>query len=338
MAGEQIEPVEPVEPEGVGSDGKMDTEAVADDLARSMGALEEEPNEEPPAPDTPAVEAKPAEVAPAPAEKPEWMPDTWRAPAKAKWSGIDPEIKAEIQKRENDVAKFVNEAQPAIGVSKALGEVLTPYQGIFRQYNINPIEHIGNLLQAHTQLVFGTPEQKLAMFKGMAKDAGFNLASLTDPNASAVDPNHEYIRRLEQKVNSLEGNVTGVTATIREARTAELSSKIAELAADTEHYPHFWDVAPAMVKLMDQKAVSTLEDAYQTAIVADPIYRSKLVEADVAKQLAERQAKERERVAAARKASGASIRSRSGGKSSPPPETIEDTLRSTLSDIRSRTH
>src|SRR4249920_1324199 len=57
----------------------------------------------PVAPEKEGAAPSPAAAPSAPAER---VPDTWRSEAKEKWATVDPVVRAEIAKREGDVAKF----------------------------------------------------------------------------------------------------------------------------------------------------------------------------------------------------------------------------------------
>ena len=349
---------EPVE-SGFGDDGKMDVNAVVDDMAVALRLAEEpegEPKDEtkgdepppPPAGEQPPSEPKlDAEGKPVP-DKPaepadpirDWIPSTWRPEAQAKFKDLPKDIRDEVVKRELDMSRFVNDTHTQVQVAKSVGEILQPYQDLFTQYNVNPMQHIKTLLQGHTTLLFGTPEQKYGMMRQLAQDAGINLAAVVDPNAqpAQADQTVAYVRALERKVAELQGNVTGVAATLQQQREAELSQTIAGFAADTEHNPYFWNVAPDIVTLLQQKSARTLQEAYEIACSRNPLVRNEMISSEIAKQKKLDVQKANERAAAARKASSANVRSRGGGSKTPPTETIDDTLRTTLAEINSRTH
>jgi hypothetical protein len=136
----------------------------------------------------------------------------------------------------------------------------------------------------------------------------------------------------------MEKGVTGVTSTIQEAREAELSQGIMAFASDTEQHPFFWEVAETgeIKALIDSGAARTLNDAYELAVLKNPVTRAKQLALE-SQRAAEAAAKTNAvKTQAARKATGANVRSRGSGRLAPPDESIEDTLRSTLSDINSR--
>src|SRR5437016_5102893 len=130
--------------------GLADSLKLTDTPIEGKEAEGEQPKEgevEKPAAETKPVEgaepaAKPAEPAPT-----DIAPDTWRKEAKEKWAMVDPVVKAEIAKREGDIAKYVGEVGPSLNVAKNMEKVLAPYAETLQKYNINPWDEVNNLLQ-----------------------------------------------------------------------------------------------------------------------------------------------------------------------------------------------
>ncbi len=136
----------------------------------------------------------------------------------------------------------------------------------------------------------------------------------------------------------MERGVTGVTSTIQEAREAELSQGIMAFASDTEQHPFFWEVANTgeIKALIDSGAARTLSDAYELAVLKNPVTRAKQLALE--NQRAAKAAAEANAVksTAARRATSANVKARGSGRLAPADESIDETLRSTLSDIHAR--
>lgn len=286
--------------------------------------------------ESPAVPAAPAADAP---------PDTWTKEAKAKWATVDPELQAEIRRREGDIAKLAGEAGKAVEQSKnkvavadQLERVMEPFAGVYQKYGINPWTHLQNLLNSHYQLVFGDPETKLQMVRKIAADAGLDLANLPAAGAAQENPLAGTVRALQQELAQLRGGVTSVTSAIQESRAAELEAGILAFMNDTKAHPYFVEVAADIAPLIESGAARSLQEAYDLAVYRNPATRSKLLTAEANANATAKAKADAEKAAAARKATGANVVSRRAGKGAPPKETVEDTIRNTLSDIRSRTH
>jgi hypothetical protein len=302
---------------------------------------EEQPGKEEGA--APAAEAKPAEAA-APAqptpgavgeEKP--APDTWTPAARAKWAAIDPDVKKDILRREANIASYVQETAPAVNVAKSVERIVSPYMETFNKYGVNPFDHVAGLLAGHYQILFGTPEQKVAMFRQLAKDAGINLGAVADPNSQPAGAvNQEFLNQLrirDAKIAELEQMTKGVVQTIQQERTTELEKGIIAFA---QQHEDFFDLADDIKHLVATGAAKSLVEAYDLASLRNPVSRAKRLENAAAERAAKVAADNAARVAAARKASGANVRSRGNGRAAPVDASIDDTLKETLKEIHSR--
>lgn len=284
--------------------------------------------------------ASPAPAAATQADPNDVPPDTWTKGAKEKWGTLPPELKQEIRKRESDIAKYVGETKASVGVAQAFEKVVSPYLGIYQERGIDPWKQVSSLLQAHAALTWGTPEQKIQGFTALAQGAGIDLTAFAkgDSVGALNSPAMQRIQQLEDQIRQLQGGVTTVTSEIQAARTAELETAVLAFAQDTEAHPHFWDVQEQIQHFIRTGAASTLQDAYDLAVMANPVTREKVLDAR-ARKLAEQQASAANaRAAKARKAVAVNVVSRGKGRAAPPSQSVDDTLRETLQDINSRTH
>ncbi len=334
--------------------GGMDMEAAVADIAESLQvapAADEDlensgdnPNENDsqtaasspasPPPETKVAGAPPSAPTEDPADK---APDTWTKEAKEKWATVPADLKAEIRKREADIAKYAGETKEAVNVAKSFEKVISPYLSTFQQYNINPWDHTANLLKAHSTMVFGTPEQKVATFRQLAVDAGIDVTALSAAGTDAANnPLVQHIQALQARINQLEQGVTGVTSSVQAARAAELESSVLAFAQDEDAHPFFYDVVDDIQHLIQTKAATTLEKAYETAVMTNPITRQKMIDREVQKRTTATQAVERERVEKAKKAATGTVRANGRGRAASPIGTLDDTLKEALANIHSR--
>jgi hypothetical protein len=332
----------------------MDIDAAVADIAESLQVasaedensenLEDNSNEESsqsaasslasPPPEIKAAETPPTAPIDDPADK---APDTWTKEAKEKWATVSPELKAEIRKREADIARHVGETKEAVNVAKSFEKVIAPYLPVLAQHNINPWDHTANLLKAHATMVMGTPEQKVATFRQLAVDAGIDVASLAQEGTTAANnPLVQHIQALQTRINQLEQGVTGVTSSVQAARAAELEASVLAFAQDEEAHPFFYEVVDDIQSLIATRAATTLDKAYELAIMANPITRQKMVDREVEKRLEANAAQNREQVAKAKKAATGTVRANGRGRAAPAIGTLDDTLKEALANIHSR--
>lgn len=346
---ETVETPEPTEVEvaAAAAEHTQQVETTVDDIASSL-RLSEEPEPKAEVVDEPKTEpAAAAVVEPKPAVAAAVVddsPNTWRPEAKAKWAATPPEVKAEIAKRELDVARFTSEMGETANVGKGFQKMLAPYADLFKQNNINPWNHVGGLLQGHHQIMFGPKETRVAILRNLARDAQIDLRELAgtpaDPNApapTAIDPRvQSEFETLRRENAQLRENVTGVSKTLYDARTAELTSAVTAFIEDKVAHPYFDEVATDIPALIDSKAARTLQEAYDLAVLRNPVTRQKQVAAE-SKRLSEAAEKQRlDKLKLVKTATGANVRSRGAGRSATPDESIDDTLNETMASIKSR--
>lgn len=350
MAGEN-EDLHPDVELGLPDLGEVGNEAratVTDGIAEAAGVeLPKEPAEKEPIDgevvkegvEKPAPTAKPVAAAPvaevAPTEK---VPDTWRPEAKAEWAKVPPTVRAEIVKREGDIAKFVGDTKTDVLISTEVKKVFAPYAKDYQRFGIEPISHMEGLLRGYHSILFGSPEDKVQVLQALAKDAGLDIAKLAAgiPAGQAVNADFNNALKLrDERIAQLEAGFTGVSTQIQKQRETELS---ADVLAFAQTHPAFFELADDITALINTGAVKSLAEAYEIAELRNPTTRAKRLDAERAAIATTQAAKDAEKATKARAASGANVRSRGNQRAAAPEETIDDTIRQGLADIRARTH
>lgn len=315
------------------------------------GEIKEAKDRDPFATKVEPTEAK--EVVEEPVEKPadpttqapqdDRPPDTWRKEAQEAWTTTPPAVKAELAKRENDLARYVGETKkyqtdiaPYVAVGAAVNKIMEPYMPLLQQSGVKPQEHLQRLLYAHATLTFGQPEQKAAMFKQLAQDAGIDLGALASGQGAVENSSLPQIRALQQEIAQLRQGVTGVASSFQEAQAAELAQGIVAFANDTENHPFFAQVADQIPAIIDAGQAKTLKDAYDLAVERNPQTRAALRDKEYSARRAKETASQSAHAGAARKALGANVKSRGTGRAAPALGTVDDTLKEAMREINSR--
>lgn len=276
-----------------------------------------------PAPQPAAEASKEGEKAVTPAPPPGEFkaPVSWRTEAKAEFDKLPPVVKAEVIKREEDILRGIGEYRAAATFGQAVDRVIAPYAPILRQHGLDPVRHVGELMQAHHTLATGTNEQKRDMLLRLAKDFKVDLPTSTqaDEDSPYVDPE---VKRLQDQLAQLQSVqqqlVHQQTAAqqqqiqqIRSSLTAELNT----FAADPEH-AFFDEVATDMAMLIQSGRASSLKQAYDLALRMTPAVMEKESLRVAAKEASKKQATPGAAVAkttAARNATGVNVKASGGG-------------------------
>lgn len=279
----------------------------------------------PPAAGTPSAK----EGASAPAASTLQPPKTWRPEAAAKFATLPPEVQQEVLKREEDIFKGLESYKADASIGKALKGVVQPYLQVFQSQGIDPMQQVSGLMRAHVALATGTPEQKQQFFQHLAKEYGVDL----DTEAPYVDP---QVAGLQKQLSDLQSRLNGREQHEANEARSKLQAEIDSFASDPAHQ-YFDEVANDMAGLLRSGAAKDLKDAYDKAIWANPITRTKEQARLTADAETKAKAEAAEKAKQARKATGANVKSSAKAASGTAPlGSIDDTLKAALVAIKSR--
>lgn len=268
------------------------------------------------------------------------VPDSWRKETHELWSQLPRQIQEEVHRREGDMFKGIEQYKSNATLGERLQKILSPYEPIFNQYQIDPYHQIQNLLAAHYQLALGTPQQKSQLLQRLIQDYQIQLDGMPGSDSASsgeyVDP---QVAALQSQLQELQSRFMSVEQARISAQQAELEKKVAAFAADPAN-EHFSTVYDTMVHLLRSKAATTLEDAYEKAVWLHPEAREKEISKQQKAQ-AERarlDALSKTKKAAAATAANVRTAEKTRGSAIPSVGSLDDTINEALENIRSRGH
>lgn len=265
-----------------------------------------------------------ATTAPATANPLDVAPNTWKKEVAATWATLPPEVRAEVSRREADFHKGIEQYREAAGFGHAMHQAITPYAQTIQSLGITADKAVTGLMENDRVLRHGTPEQKTAKAVALLREYGLDPASLSAEaqNMPQVDP---VVAQLQQQVQKLSGYIENQTQQGQQQELASLNSEIANFSADPKH-SHFESVKGHMAALLQAGQATSLADAYEQAIYANPTTRALVL----AQQQAELRAEAAKKAQTAKTAASVNTRSRSSMPVSEPIGTMDDTIRATL--------
>ncbi len=190
-----------------------------------------------------------------------WKKDHWES-----WNKIaaeNPQLADYLNQREGEFAKGVSTYKQEYENVKPLAEAMQPFMPALQQNGINPAQWITNLGNAHTQLVYGSPQQKLQMFAQLARDYQVPLQALYDQQAQ-----QQFLMQQQMQPQPQQD----VRALVREqivetqAMTEVEQFMAARDASGNPLYPHYSTVKDDMALLLERGRVNDLKGAYDMAI------------------------------------------------------------------------
>ncbi len=262
-------------------------------------------------------------------------PRSWAKETHEDWGKIPPKAQEYIELREKQMLDGIEQYKEYNGFGKAMTQAITPYMATIQAQGLDPVKATISLYNAHHRLTQGSPEQRMAAYQ----ELGANLGLVQRGQQQAIDPN---VKAAQDRLDRIEGMLIQEQRRQFEQVRVKTSNDVKSFAEAKDEkgsllHPHFDEVAEDIIVYIN--AGFSLEDAHAKAVYANPVTREKELARLKTETEAQLKAKSRQEAEAARKASGANVRSRDTRRT--PTETLgkmEDTMKATLADIKSRTH
>lgn len=206
-------------------------------------------------------------------------PQAWKAPLKAKWSSLDPDVRQEITRREREILREFGVNNQARQISKDLAETFRPYEARLRSVGLNPIQAVGELLKADHVLTTAPPAHKARYMASLIKQYGVDINELDSALAGeAPNPQASGLEQmLEQRLAPLQQFVQQQqyqAMLAQQARTESAAEAIQRMSEDTVKYPYFDQVREEMADIIELSAKRghqvSLEEAYGRAVMMNP--------------------------------------------------------------------
>jgi hypothetical protein len=196
-------------------------------------------------------------------------PKSWAKDQHEVWKTLPPAAQDYIEHREKQMLDGIDEYREFATYGRELNNVIAPYNPMFEQAGVDIKTGVQYLLNAQYLLQVGSPQQKEAEIRRIASQYGVNLGQNASQTDEPLDP------RLEQMQNTINQLQNAMRQTQQHTLT-EVQSKtqreVNEFANDPSH-PYFDDVADEIA--IQIKAGKSLQEAYDTAVFANPVTRAK---------------------------------------------------------------
>ena len=261
----------------------------------------------------PQAQAKPAErktgtltvpdkVAAAPTSKAEAKPlnapEGWAATAKAKFATLDPDIQAEVIRRESDMHRQFTAQDQDRSLGKKIRETASPYLATIRAEGGDEAAAFQQFLNYAHIMRAATPQQKAQALQNVAQ-----LYNVPIGQQAQQPQTHSALQALQAKQNEMAQWIEQQNQQRQNQEQAQLFSEIAEFQSADGH-DHFEQVKELMGSLLMSGQAKDLQDAYDKAIWANPEIRSTLTAQQLAAAEEKRIAEINGKTGAARWAAG----------------------------------
>lgn len=278
-------------------------------------------------------------------------PNSWTPAAKAEWAALPAGIKAEITRREQDVARTLTRHDEERQLGNAFNQVYQQNLDFFQRAQVHPLKLMndyigiskilgGSDINAKAQLIYhaartnGIDLQALARMQpgGQAQRAGAPGQPPQPAQVSQQVALPPVVQQALSRIDAFEQNQQRIAQETEQRQQQETYEEIVSFRSQPES--RFFDaVKDHMVALLESGATSNLKDAYDAAIWARPDIRTILLNEQKA---AAASAQNRARKVSTARDRGSSVRGGSGSmqQSTPADRTLREELQHNLAEAQ----
>ena len=244
-------------------------------------------------------------------------PAHWPAADREMFAKQSPEAKKWLLGRhkamEADYTRRTQELAGTKRLQESLDEVFKPFKQDMELAGVTMEAAIRQLVAAHAKL----RSDPAGGIKWLAESYGIDLKGVTE-GAAAADPAGESptVKALRQQVDSLTGQLKTLTGAQNDQQLNAHMSQVQQFAEEKDDQgkpkrPYFDEVAQDVARLIraaraDNQAI-TLQEAYDSAVWANPTTRAKVLAAQDAERRAKEEADRKAKADAAKRAAAANI-------------------------------
>lgn len=285
--------------------------------------------------------AKPVEGQPPVQAQPTKAPQSWKPGLREKWGTLPPDVQQEVLRRENEIARTLQETAEVRRSHEAFRQVTAPFDNWIRAQGMDAPKMIGNLLNMAATLQFAPRQQQAKLIADLWR----NFMGVDEGSLQALDA--EVTKYLPGREGAQPGQPAGVgpqdVARLVQQQLQQERQQVqqqahqqlvegykSDLSKFAESHEFFADVKPTMLKLMEAGLAEDYAAAYDKAVALHP---------DIAEVLAQREAAGKTNVStqrAVRAARSLKPSAATPAHAKPPSTEIGDILREKFTEAQSR--
>lgn len=262
----------------------------------------------------------------------------WKKAALAEWEKLPDIARKEIERREADFHKGIEQYKAGAQASQEFERAVAPYMATIQSLGVTPTVAAAHLMNVDHQLRYSAPQQKVGLLLKIASDYGVDINTLATgiqqvagervwEQQNPVDPR---MQQLQQRVDQMQQQQFQTQQQAVTAEHSAIDTEIAAFAADPDH-EHFGILQKDMAVLLQNGLAKDLGAAYDMAMRQNP----QTYQIWLAQQQQEWDAQRKAKVQKAKQA-GANVVRPNGRASVPaaqPKRTMEEDIEATARNL-----
>lgn len=223
-----------------------------------------------------------------PKNQSERAPASWRPEVREHWAQLPEGVRAEVARRESEVARTLQETAEARKTAESVMKTIAPYEAFIKAENSSPLQAIDNLMSTAARLRTGTAPELATLVAGIVKQFGVGrfgnqfieqLDSALAGQQPQVDPQRDA---LDQALNQRLAPLQGMLQQFQSAQQQQQQMVAQQAQSEVERFlgqAEFGnDVREDMADLLEvaqrRGQNLTLADAYKKACMMNDGIRS----------------------------------------------------------------
>jgi len=203
-------------------------------------------------------------------------PASWTPAAREEWANTPTAIREQINKRETEISKALQEGAESRKTGERFSDVVTRFSSVIAAEGVqDPIVGFEELMKTMTTMRMGSPQQKANQLAGFVKNYGVDIGMLDSALAGAappaVDPMEARLNERMAPVNDLLNRINQAEQNTLHQQNQNINNEVEAFGAKAEF---FTDVRLDMADIIEvaekQGRPLTLDQAYERACALNP--------------------------------------------------------------------
>lgn len=249
-------------------------------------------------------------------------PVGWSPKMRERWGTLDPEVRAEVLRREEASALGVRQLQEQFAPANQFVQSLMPFIEEAANNNVNPAQHINNVMQAERRLRTGSDQDKFGALVEIAEGYGIPLRTiLNEALGKDVIPPPQRPQALPPEVQRELTEYRQMKA--QQTQQPQSTEDSPEIKAFASSHEYFEDVREIMADLYQAGFSKDLQALYDEAVWRNPGVREVVLE----KQRGAGALTEKQKAAAGLKVKSSNVSEMKSDAEHDDEDSLEDTVR-----------
>lgn len=225
-----------------------------------------------------------------PKQQADRAPASWRPETREHWAQLPEGVRAEVSRRESEVAKTLQETAEARKTVEAVMKTIEPYQHFIKAENSNPLQAIDNLMATAARLRTGTAPELATLVAGMVSQFGVGrfgngFVELLDQALAGQQPKSDPQQAaLDQALNQRLAPLQNMYSQFQQAQQTQqmqaaqsAQNQVSRFLTKAEFGEDVREEMADLLEVANRKGQNlTLQDAYKKACMLNDNVRSVL--------------------------------------------------------------